>query len=340
MRSVLVTGGAGYIGSHVCKALARRGWRPVTVDDLSTGHRGAVKFGPFIEGDIADPETTRRAVREFGVTGALHFAARSLVGESNNDPLGYYESNVSKGIALLQNLRTHGVDQVLMSSTAAVYGIPVASGPISETAPTVPVNPYGATKLALEEALKWSAGLTSGRYAILRYFNAAGADRDNEIGEKHEPETHLVPLVIDAALGLRAPVKVFGDDYETPDGTAVRDYIHVEDLASAHVLTYEAMDEGQRAQLYNAGAGRGHSVRDVLRAAEAVMGRPIPHSLAPRRIGDPPALVADISRLSAQGWKPSGSDLTNILSTASRWHAKSRLFDNDAMAITQMYNLA
>lgn len=337
MQSVLVTGGAGYIGSHVCKALALRGWLPVTVDDLSTGHRAAVKFGPLIEGDIADPETTRRAVQEFGVTGALHFAAKSLVGDSNHDPLGYYESNVSRGIAFLQHLRSYGVDQVLMSSTAAVYGIPSFSGPISETTATIPVNPYGATKLALEDALKWSAGLTGGRYAILRYFNAAGADSDNEIGEKHDPETHLIPLVIDATLGLRPPVKVFGDDYDTPDGTAVRDYIHVEDLASAHVLTYAAMDAGNRAQLYNAGAGHGHSVRDVLEAAKAVLGRPVPHTLAPRRPGDPPALVADISRLCAQGWVPSRSDLTNILSTASKWHAASRRFDARTPRSAQLY---
>lgn len=321
-RSVLVAGGAGYIGSHVCKALARRGYRPVALDDLSTGHAAAVRWGPLVEANIADEEAVRRAVAEFAPCGVMHFAAKSLVGESLVDPLKYYAENVGHGATFFRTLLGLGVDRILLSSTAAVYGDRAGAAALTEDCPTGPINPYGASKLALEEALQWGAAAAGGRWTILRYFNAAGADGDGEIGEDHEPETHLIPLVAGAALGHRPPVTVFGDDYPTPDGTAVRDYVHVEDLAEAHLLTFEAMLGGQTKQLFNVGGGAGRSVREVIAAATACLGVAPPHRIGPRRAGDPSVLVADVRRLSSLGWRPRRS-LEQMVSTAAAWQAKT-----------------
>lgn len=321
-KAVLVAGGAGYIGSHVCKALSERGYLPVTLDDLSTGQRTAVRYGPLIEADISDADGVARAVKEHAVIGVMHFAAKSLVAASIVDPLLYYSENVSKGIAFLQSLHRHDVTRFLFSSTAAVYGDPGPQTRLTETSPTVPINPYGATKLAFEEALRWTSGLSDTRYAVLRYFNAAGAAQSSEIGEAHDPETHLVPLVIGAALGTRPPLQVFGTDYDTPDGTALRDYIHVTDLAAAHIVVFERMLGGAQGQIFNAGGGRGYSVLEVIKAVEAEMGSPVPHAFSPRRAGDPPSLVADISRLQATGWSPQWSGLDTIVRTAAAWHRR------------------
>lgn len=320
--AVLVAGGAGYIGSHVCKALAARGYLPVTLDDLSTGHRSAVRYGPFVEGDISSADAIGRAISEHELCGVMHFAAKSLVSASVQDPLLYYAENVSKGVTFLRHLQQSGITRLLFSSTAAVYGNPGPDARLDEASPTVPINPYGATKLAFEQALRWSAAASGAPFAILRYFNAAGADADCEIGESHDPETHLVPLAIGAALGIRPPLEVFGTDYETPDGTALRDYVHVEDLASAHIVVFERMLQGNRAQIYNAGGGVGHSVLEVLASVERVLGQPVPHRLGPRRTGDPPALVADVEKLRSTGWSPDRSSLDQIVRSASDWHRR------------------
>ena len=331
--SVLVAGGAGYIGSHVCKMLSERGYLPVTLDNLSTGHRGAVRYGPLIEADIADTAAVTSVVASTNVVGAMHFAAQSLVAQSVSDPLRYYAENVGKGAVFLRALQAAGVDNVLFSSTAAVYGTPEAGVRLTETHATRPVNPYGATKLALEDAIRWSAASSALRWTILRYFNAAGADQTGEIGEAHDPETHLVPLVIGAALGVRGAVTVFGTDYDTPDGSAVRDYIHVTDLAEAHVVTFERMTGGADRQLFNVGTGRGHSVREVIEAADQHFGQPTPHILAGRRAGDPPVLVADSTRLQATGWDARTSSLSAILTTASRWHARPAFGTHRALTL-------
>lgn len=321
--AVLVAGGAGYIGSHVCKALAERGYLPVTLDDLSTGHRSAVRYGPFVEGDISSREPVLAAIGQYNICGVMHFAAKSLVAASVRDPLFYYAENVSKGIAFLGYLHEAGITRFLFSSTAAVYGDPGYGKELTERSETVPVNPYGATKLAFEDALRWTGAATGAPYAILRYFNAAGADLSSEIGEAHDPETHLVPLAIGAALGLTPPLEVFGTDYDTPDGTALRDYVHVSDLAAAHIVAFERMLDGQPAQLFNAGAGRGRSVLDVIRSVEATLELSVPHRFAPRREGDPPSLVADISKLGATGWSPQLSDMDTIVGSAAAWHRRA-----------------
>lgn len=318
--AVLVAGGAGYIGSHACKALAARGYLPVTLDDFSTGHRSAVRYGPLVEGDISSAESVSRIVADFDIRGAMHFAAKSLVAASVRDPLHYYSENVGKGVRFLGNLQASGVRNVLFSSTAAVYGDPMSAQGLTESAPKTPINPYGATKLAVEDALRWSSIASGGRHAVLRYFNAAGADIDGEIGEDHDPETHLVPLAVGAALGLRPPLNVFGTDYETPDGTAIRDYVHVNDLADAHLVVFERMLAGQQAQVFNVGAGRGYSVMEVIAAVSGAVDGQVPHELAPRRAGDPPVLVADITALKRVGWSPHRSDLETIVKSAVRWH--------------------
>lgn len=318
--SVLVAGGAGYIGAHVCKALAAKGYVPVTLDNLSTGHRAAVRYGPLIEADIADAAAVRASLALTKPVGVMHFAAQSLVAQSMVDPMRYYADNVGKGASFLSTLTSEGISNVLFSSTAAVYGSPLADCSLTEAHPTRPINPYGATKLALEEALRWTAATSALRWTVLRYFNAAGADAEGHIGEAHAPETHLVPLVIGAALGRRPPVTVFGTDYDTPDGSAIRDYIHVEDLAQAHVMTFERMVGGLDAQLFNVGTGAGHSVLEVIDAADRHFGRPTPVQRADRRAGDPAVLVADSSSLKAVGWQPTVSSLQTILASASRWH--------------------
>jgi UDP-arabinose 4-epimerase len=322
-ETVLVTGGAGYIGSHACKALARAGHRPVVYDNLSRGHRAAVRWGPLVEGELADRARLVAAMREHRAAAVMHFAAFAYVGESVADPALYYRNNLGGSLALLEAMREAGIGRIVFSSTCATYGIPGAM-PIAETTPQLPVNPYGETKLAIERALHWYGAAYGLRSVALRYFNAAGADPEGEIGEAHDPETHLIPLVIEAALGRRPQVEVYGTDYPTADGTAIRDYIHVQDLAEAHVLALGHLAGGGASVALNLGTGQGHSVRAVIAAVEHAGNRPVPYRDAPRRAGDPPELVADPSRAQALlGWQPRLSDLDTIVATALAWHRRT-----------------
>jgi len=319
-ETVLVTGGAGYIGSHACKVLSRAGYRPVVFDNLSRGHRAAVRWGPLIEGDLAGRDKLTAALRHYGVAYVMHFAAFAYVGESVTDPALYYANNLGGTLSLLEAMREAGVDKIVFSSTCATYGIP-AEVPIRENSPQLPVNPYGETKLAIERALHWYGEAYGLRSISLRYFNAAGADPEGEIGERHEPETHLVPLVLEAALGQRQQVDIYGTDYQTPDGTAIRDYIHVQDLAEAHLRALEHLGAGRHSVALNLGTGRGRSVREVIRAVESVSGKAVPCREAARRPGDPPILVADPSfAAELLGWRARISDLDTIVRTALVWH--------------------
>ncbi|MGA8549723.1 MAG: UDP-glucose 4-epimerase GalE [Stellaceae bacterium] len=322
-QAVLVTGGAGYIGSHACKVLAKAGWRPVVFDNLSRGRREAVRWGPLIEGDLADRARLCRALAEHRVEAVMHFAAYAYVGESVADPALYYRNNLEGTLSLLEAMRQTGVGEIVFSSTCATYGIPDRV-PIGESAPQRPVNPYGETKFAIERVLHWYGAAYGMRSVVLRYFNAAGADLECEIGECHEPETHLVPLVLRAALGQRPQIEVYGTDYPTPDGTAIRDYVHVHDLAIAHLRALEHLREGGASIAVNLGTGSGHSVREVIAAAEAVSGRKIAARAAPRRSGDPAALVADPG-LAAEifGWRARHSDLDTIIRTALAWQTSA-----------------
>jgi UDP-arabinose 4-epimerase len=318
--SVLVTGGAGYIGSHTCKLLAQSGYLPVTLDNLEFGHRWAVKWGPLVEGDLGDLHVIRDVLAEFQVQAVVHFAAYAYVGESVQNPRKYLRANVANSLNLLDAMVERGVKQIVFSSTCATYGIP-DSVPIREDHPQSPVNPYGESKRFIERALHWY-GLAYGlSWVALRYFNAAGADPAAEIGEEHEPETHLIPLVIRAALGQTSHVEVFGTDYPTEDGTALRDYVHVMDLAQAHVRALRYLEAGGESVALNLGTGQGHSVREVIRAVERVGGRPVPVKEVSRRPGDPPALVADASRAaSLLQWEPRFRSLEAIVETSFRWH--------------------
>jgi len=319
-ETVLVTGGAGYIGSHACKVLSRAGYRPVVFDNLSRGHRAAVRWGPLVEGNLAEREKLTATLDHYDVACVMHFAAFAYVGESVTDPALYYSNNLGGTLSLLEAMRETGVDKIVFSSTCATYGTPNET-PIRENSPQLPVNPYGETKLAIERALHWYGEAYGLRSASLRYFNASGADPEGEIGELHEPETHLVPLVVEAALGRRQQVEIYGIDYQTPDGTAIRDYIHVQDLAEAHLRALEHLGAGRQSVALNLGTGHGHSVRQVIRAVESVSGNAVPCREAARRPGDPPILVADPS-LAAEllGWRARISDLDTIVRTALAWH--------------------
>ncbi len=320
-RPVLVTGGAGYIGSHVCKALHAAGWSPVVYDSLENGHREAVRWGPLVQADLGDTEALRRAFDAYRPQAVMHFAAYAYVGESMTQPGRYFRNNTAYALNLLDAMVRAGVSDVVFSSTCATYGIP-AQMPITEDTPQHPVNPYGDSKLFVERMLGWFEQAHGLRPMVLRYFNAAGADADGEIGELHEPETHLIPRAMLAAIGRLPHIDVFGTDYPTPDGTAVRDYIHVSDLASAHVRALEHLREGGLPATLNLGTGQGRSVREVIDAIEQVAGRSVPVRFAPRRPGDPPVLVADPSRaLRVLGWEARQSDLETIVSTAWKWHA-------------------
>ena len=318
--TILVTGGAGYIGSHTCKCLAAAGYRPVVLDNLVQGHRWAAKWGPLIVGDISDSELVRRTVAEFDVKAVIHFAAHAYVGESVQNPRKYFRNNVSGTLAFLETLLDTGVDKIVFSSSCATYGIPHQL-PIKEDHPQRPINPYGVSKLIIENVLGWYEKAYGLRSMILRYFNAAGADPEGEIGEDHSPETHLIPLVIAAAQRKSPAVEIFGTDYDTQDGTAVRDYVHVMDLAAAHVKAVSRLLLNGPGDQLNLGTGRGHTIREVISAVEAVSGRSVPYREGPRRAGDPAALVADPTRAEAVlAWRPQFSELRSIVETAWRWH--------------------
>jgi UDP-glucose 4-epimerase len=318
--AVLVTGGAGYIGSHTAKALRRAARRVVIFDNLSAGHKEASLGASFIEGDIRDVDAVRRAIRDNGVTAVMHFAALLNVPDSVRDPSGYYRNNVVGTLATLEAMRAEGCQKFVFSSTCAVYGEPTEV-PISETHQTVPINPYGQTKLAVEQALPYFERAYGIRSIRLRYFNAAGADPDGELGEDHAPEIHAIPRAFDAALG-GAPFEIFGDDYSTPDGTCLRDYVHVADLADAHLRALERLDHGGASATYNVGTERPSSVRDVLGAVERVSGKPVPRRIAARRAGDPAVLYAAAARIRSElGWLPQRIELDVIVADAWRWHS-------------------
>jgi UDP-glucose-4-epimerase GalE len=318
--AILVTGGAGYIGSHAAKALVRAGRRVVVYDNLSAGHRGAVRWCDLVAADLHDGAALRRTIREYQVGAVLHFAALASVGDSVRDPLPYYRENLEGTLGLLRAMLDEGVRSIIFSSTAAVYGEP-AETPITETHDTRPINPYGETKLAVERALAHFARAYGLRSITLRYFNAAGADPDGDLGEDHRPEAHLIPLAIDAARGGER-LCVFGDDYPTPDGTCLRDYIHVTDLARAHVLALERLETTGASSTYNLGNGCPFSVKDVIAAVERVSGVRLPWTPGPRRDGDPSVLLASSDRIRRDlGWHPTYSSIDEIVGTAWRWRS-------------------
>ena len=317
---VLVTGGAGYIGSHACKALAAAGFFPVTIDSLVYGHEWAVKWGPLIKGDIHDRDLLERVFCTYQPLAVLHFAAFAYVGESVTSPDKYYHNNVVGTITLLDVMRSHGCRNLVFSSTCATYGIP-HSIPIQEDHEQRPINPYGWSKLMIEQIMRDYERAYGIRHASLRYFNAAGADPDGDIGEDHDPETHLVPLVIQAAFGQRPYVEIYGTDYPTADGTAIRDYTHVTDLAAVHVLALQHLLDGKESLFLNVGTGRGYSVREVIAAVESATRLQVPVRESPRRAGDPPVLVAEPARaVTTLGWRPQFSNINLTVGSAVRWH--------------------
>ena len=316
---VLVTGGAGYIGSHAANALKSAGCEVVVYDNLLAGHREAVRYGEFVEGDIADVAAVRAALREHRITAVMHFAAFLDVGASVRDPIGFYRNNVVGALGVLEAMAAESVNYFVFSSTCATYGEPIET-PITESHPQRPINSYGETKLAVERALPHFERAYGLKSVALRYFNAAGADPDGEIGEDHSPEIHLIPRAIEAATG-GAGLQVFGDDYPTPDGTCLRDYIHVADLADAHVKALDAIVETGRSSVYNLGTGRPHSVKEVIDAVERVTGNKVPWTLGPRRAGDPAVLYAAPQKAHNElHWKPRFMDVESIVRTAWGWH--------------------
>jgi len=319
MGRILVTGGAGYIGSHTAKVLAHAGFEPVVVDDFSTGHSRAVKWGPMVKGTLADSVLLQELIEGYRIQAVIHFAAHAYVGESMGNPRQYFRNNVVNTLNLLDALVDTGVQHIVFSSTCATYGIP-KEVPIPETHLQLPVSPYGESKLFVERALHWYSQAYGLKWAALRYFNAAGADPEGEIGEEHHPETHLIPRVIQAALRQRGSVEIYGTDYPTPDGTAIRDYIHVTDLAKAHVLALTYLLEGGESTAFNLGSGSRHSVREVIAAVERVVGRRVRTREAPRRPGDPPVLVADPAKaVRVLNWHPRYSSIETMVETARRW---------------------
>ena len=315
---MLVTGGAGYIGSHAAKALAAVGYRVIVYDDLSAGHREAVLGAELVVGDVRDQRLLRDALRRHKISAVMHFAARLSVAESVRDPIGYYGTGVLGALAVLESMVAESVSRLVFSSSCAVYGEPIET-PILESHQTRPINSYGETKLAVERALPHFERAYNLRATCLRYFNAAGADPDGELGEDHHPEIHLIPRALDAACG-RISLQVFGDDYPTPDGTCLRDYIHVMDLADAHVLALQALEETSQSATYNLGCGRPCSVKEVVTTVERVTGRRVPWSVAPRREGDPAVLYASSEKIRTElHWKPHRSDLETIVTDAWRW---------------------
>ncbi|HBR29813.1 MAG TPA: UDP-glucose 4-epimerase GalE [Firmicutes bacterium] len=317
---VLVTGGAGYIGSQVALDLAREGHDPVILDNLGKGHREAVIKGTFIQGEISDFDLVTEVIAREKVEAVIHLAAHSLVGESVQDPAKYFRNNIGNGQALLDALVAGGVKYLVFSSTAAVYGEP-EQVPIPEDHPKNPTNPYGFSKLTFEGILQFYEQAYGLRFMSLRYFNAAGADPEAEIGEDHHPESHLIPIVLQTALGARDHLELYGTDYPTPDGTCVRDYIHVADLSQAHLLALKALAAGGNSAIYNLGNGQGYSNKEVIETARRVTGKEIRVLDGPRRPGDPAVLVASSAKIKAElGWNPKYPDLEQIIATAWRWH--------------------
>lgn len=319
--AVLVTGGAGYIGSHTVAALLERGEEIVVLDNLQQGHKEALLGGKLYVGDLRDGETLDKLFSENNIDAVIHFAANSLVGESMKEPGKYYHNNVYGTLCLLEKMNQHGVNKIVFSSTAATYGEP-ENVPIDEYDRTSPTSAYGETKLAMEKMMKWFDTAHGVKYISLRYFNAAGAHASGKIGEAHDPETHLIPIVLEAALGKRAHISVFGDDYATEDGTCIRDYIHVSDLADAHVLALDSLRKGSDSAIYNLGSSTGFSVKQVIDIAREVTGREIPVAFEQRRPGDPAVLIASSQRARQElGWNPQRSNLKEIIASAWNWHS-------------------
>ena len=316
---ILVCGGAGYIGSNMTAMLKAEGYEPIVFDNLSRGHRAAVGAAAFVEGDLADYELLVRTLGEYEIQAVMHFAALIEVGESVEVPLRYYHNNLCNTRMLLSAMEAAGVDKFVFSSTAAVYGIPTEV-PITEDNPKEPINPYGQTKWAVERMCHWQSRAGKLRYAALRYFNACGAGDNCQLGEDHRPESHLIPLIIQAAMGKREDIKIFGTDYPTPDGTCIRDYIHIEDLCRAHLLALSKLDQSNEL-IYNLGNGKGYSVREVIEAVRKVSGKDFKAVETDRRPGDAPILTSDAAKARAElGWKTEFAELEKIVETAWQWH--------------------
>lgn len=318
--AILVCGGAGYIGSHMVAALLEKGEEVVILDNFQKGHRDAVLGGKLYEGDLRDRAILDKVFSENNIDAVIDFAADSLVGESVTEPLKYFENNVGGTLSLLRAMKDYGVKNIVFSSTAATYGEP-ENTPIIESDRTLPTNPYGESKLAVEKVLKWCDNAYGIKYTALRYFNAAGAHVSGKIGEDHSPESHLIPLILYTALEKREKIMIFGDDYNTPDGTCIRDYIHVMDLASAHLLAVDRLRKGGESRIYNLGNGTGFSVKEVIEVSRKVTGREIKAEVAPRRAGDPAILIASSQKAVEElGWKPKFNNLETIIETAWNWH--------------------
>jgi UDP-arabinose 4-epimerase len=324
MKNVLVTGGAGYIGSHTCKALAQQGYQPIVYDNLIYGHPWAVKWGSLEVGDIQDYRRLSQVVRQYQPIATIHFAAFAYVGESVADPAKYYRNNVSGTLNLIECLKDHNLNHLIFSSTCATYGVPKKI-PIREDHQQVPINPYGQSKLMIEKILQDFSNAYGFKSVALRYFNAAGADSDCDIGEQHDPETHAIPLILDAIQNSEKPFTVFGTDYDTPDGTCIRDYIHVSDLAQAHVLALQYLQNDGETTAYNLGNGEGYSVKELINAAERITAKKVKARLGERRPGDPDRLVGDANKIKKElGWTPQFANLEEIIETAWKWHQRNQ----------------
>ncbi|MHB1001696.1 MAG: UDP-glucose 4-epimerase GalE [Armatimonadota bacterium] len=319
---ILVAGGAGYIGSHTVKLLLESGYDVLVFDNMELGHPEAVVGGKIFQGDLLNPADLNSAFSEYPIEAVVHFAAYASVGDSMVNPDKYFRNNVTGGLNLLDTARAHGVDKVIFSSSAATYGEPLYT-PIDENHPQNPTNPYGESKLMFEKILKWYDGAYGIKSVSLRYFNACGADPDGRLGEDHNPEQHLIPIILQTASGQRESIKVFGTDWDTPDGTCIRDYIHIMDLADAHLLSLKALENGASTTAYNLGNGDGHSVKQVIDTAGQVVGKDIPWTVDSRRPGDPARLVASSDKLKRElGWSPKYPDLHTIIEHAWRWHSE------------------
>jgi UDP-arabinose 4-epimerase len=334
---ILVTGGAGYIGSHTCKTLSKAGFLPIVYDNLSTGHAYAIKWGPFVQGDLADQAKLSEAITTFRPVAVLHFAANALVVESVTDPAKYYRNNLAGTLSLLETMRLHGVSNLIFSSTCAIYGHPQQT-PLTEEHPQAPINPYGRTKWMAEQMMADFDSAHGLKTIALRYFNAAGADLDTEIGENHTPETHLIPSIIQAALGLKPEIVVYGTDFPTPDGSAIRDYVHVLDLADAHVLALRHLLANPQSKAFNLGTGTGSSVLELIDAVQKHCGKTLSVRLENRRSGEPGVLTAD-SRKAKEilGWEPKRSDLPTLIGSAWKWH--QLLLENASILRSTMQRL-